>query len=191
MQRLIASAPRNLRPCLLFEDEARFGRISTVRTCWAPPGIRPRVGHQQVRTYRDAVLAVSPLDGRISALVVAGGVDHHVMNSFLTVTKARFSQRYCILFLDGAGAHISQDLVVPQDMHLELLPAYSPELNPVEPMWDYVREHYFANRVFQTIERVGTRLCEALRDLDADPPLVQSIAGFDWIRAAAKADKLT
>jgi len=156
---LIAGAPRHLRPCILFEDEARFGRISTIRTCWAPPGMRPRVGHQQVREYRDGLMAVSPWEGRISALVVTGGVDHNVISALLTETKVRFPRRYCILFLNGAGAHISGDIVVPQDMHVELLPAHSPELNPVEPVWDYVREHYFANRVFPTIARVGTRLC--------------------------------
>jgi hypothetical protein len=144
-----------------------------------------------VREYRDAMLAVSPLDGRISALVVTGGVDHHVMNAFLAETMARFPERYCIVFLDGSGAHIAHDLSVPPNMHVELLPPYSPELNPVEPVWDYVREHYFANRVFPTIARVGSHLCEAFRELDAAPHLVGSIAGFDWIKAAVKADKLT
>jgi len=144
-----------------------------------------------VREYRDAILSVSPMDGRISALVVTGGVDHHAMRSFLLETTVRFPGRYCIMFLNGAGAHIAHDLSVPRDMHLELLPPHSPELNPVEPVWDYVREHYFGNRVFPTIARVGSRLCEAFRDLDANPRLVRSIAGFDWIKAAIQADKLT
>lgn len=130
------------------------------------------------------MLAVSPVDGRTSALVVAGGVDHHVMNAFLAETTRRFPRRYCILFLDGAGAHISRNLLVPPTMHVELLPAYSPELNPVEPVWDYLREHYFANRLFPTITRVGSRLCEALRHLDANPAVVQSIVAFPWIKAA-------
>jgi len=131
------------------------------------------------------------MDGRISALVVSGGVDHHVMNAFLIETRARFPDRYCIMFLDGAGAHIAKDLSVPRDMHVELLPPNSPELNPVEPMWDYIREHYFANRVFPTIARVDTVLGTALRDLDAAPHIAQGIAGFDWIMAAIKADKMT
>jgi hypothetical protein len=146
--------------------------------------MRPRVGHQQVRQYCDAVLAVSPWEGRVSALVVTGGVDHHVMNAFLAEIMVRFPDRYCILFIDGSGAHVCQDIVVPQNMHVEFLPPYSPELNPVEPLWDYVREHYFGNRVFPTIGRVGAHLCEALRDLDADPCLVRSITEFDWIKAA-------
>ena len=173
-----------MQPCLLFEDEARFGRISTVRACWAPPGVRPVVGHQQVREYRDAVVAVCPANGRLSAHIIRGGVDHRVMSDFLAETCRRFPLRDCLLFLDGAGAHISHDLVVPPTMHLEFLPPYSPELNPVESLWDYVREHYFANRVFATIGRVGTRLGEALRDLDDNPQVVRSIANFDWIKAA-------
>ena len=47
-----------------------------------------------------------------------------------------------------------------------------------------IREHYFANRVFSTIERVEARLCDAFRDLDAAPQLVRSITLFDWIKAA-------
>lgn len=184
MERLISEAPPHLRPCVLFEDEATFGRISTVRPCWAPAGIRPRVGHQQVREYRDAVLAVAPWEGRLGALIAGGRLDHDAMGVFLTEIQARFPRRYCIVFLDGDGAHISHDLQVPPNMHLELLPPYSPELNPVESVWDYVREHYFANRVFSTIERVEARLCDAFRDLDAAPQLVRSITLFDWIKAA-------
>jgi transposase len=184
VRRLIAHAPPHVRPCVAFEDEARFGRISVIRTCWAPPGVRPLVGHQQVREYRDALLAASPWEGRISGLVVTGGVDHHVMEAFLNETKARFPQQYCILFLNGSGAHICHDLVVPQGMHVEFLPPHSPELNPVEPLWDYVREHYFANRVFPTIGQVETHLCQALCELDVDPGLVKSITGFDWVKAA-------
>ena len=131
------------------------------------------------------------MDGRVSALVVTGGVDHSVMQAFLAETMIRFPDRYCIMFLDGAGAHIAHDLTVPRNMHLELLPPHSPELNPVEPLWDYVREHYFGNRVFSTIAQVSSRLGEAFRDLDTNHDLVQSIAGFDWIMAAIKADKLT
>ena len=112
---LIVGAPKHLRPCVLFEDEARFGRISTTRACWAPPDMRPRVVHQQVREYRNALLAVSPMEGRISALVLTGGVDHYAMSAFLAEITARFPRRYCILFLNGAGAHIAHELSVPRN----------------------------------------------------------------------------
>jgi transposase len=182
--RLIAAAPRHLRPCVLFEDEAGFGRISTLRACWAPPGMRPVVGAQQVREYRSALLTVAPWEGRISALIASRSIDHDDMGRFLRETRRRFPRRYCILFLDGAGAHISQDLRVPENMHLEFLPPRSPELNPVEPVWDYVREHYFANRVFPSLTAVDTRLCDAFQDLAAAPEVVRSITLFEWIKAA-------
>lgn len=146
--------------------------------------MRPTVGHQHVREYRYAVTAISPADGRLSAHIIRGGVDHRVMNDFLVETCRRFPHRYCLMFLDGAGAHISHDLVVPPQMHLEFLPPYSPELNPVEALWDYVRQHYFANRVFATIRGVEARLCKAFRDLDARPDIIQPLANFEWIKAA-------
>lgn len=155
-----------------------------MRACWAPPGVRPQVGHQQVREYHDALLAVAPWEGRISALIASGGIDHKAMTRFLLEVQARFPHRYCILFLDGAGAHLSGDLQVPPNLHVEVLPPYSPELNPVESVWDYIREHYFANRVFATLGQVDTRLCEAFQDLDAAPERVRSITLFDWIKAA-------
>lgn len=184
MERLISEAPAHLPPCLLFEDEARFGRISTLRACWAPPGVRPRVGHQRVREYHDALLAVAPWEGRIGALIAGNRVDHEAMGTFLAEIRRRFPRRYCIVFLDGDGSHVCHDLQVPPNMHLERMPPYSPELNPVESVWDYIREHYFANRVFATIERVDARLCDAFRDLDSAPQLVRSMTLFDWIKAA-------
>jgi len=184
VERLLAKAPPHLRPCILFEDEAGFGRISSVRACWAPPGMRPIVGAQQVREYRSALLTVAPWEGRISALIASRSIDHDDMGRFLRETRRRFPRRYCILFLDGAGAHTSQNLQVPPNMHLEFLPPYSPELNPVESVWDYVREHYFANRALPTLRHVDAQLCEAFHELDATPALVRSITLFEWMKAA-------
>lgn len=184
MERLLAKVPSHLRPCILFEDEAGFGRISTLRACWAPPGMRPIVGYQQVREYHSALLTVCPWEGRISALIASTSIDHEDMGRFLRETRIRFPRRYCIVFLDGAGAHVSQDLQVPENMHLEFLPPCSPELNPVEPVWDYVREHYFANRVLPTLGHVDAQLCDAFQKLDQTPTLVRSITLFEWMKAA-------
>ena len=55
---------------LMFQDEARFGRINDPRRCWAPQGIRPEVGMQIVREYTYAFGAVSPHDGTLDSLVL-------------------------------------------------------------------------------------------------------------------------
>src|SRR3974390_2621108 len=59
---------RQLR--LMFQDEARCGRINDPRRCWAPQGVRPEVGRQIVREYTDAFGAVSPHDGTLDSLVL-------------------------------------------------------------------------------------------------------------------------
>jgi transposase len=167
----------------LFEDEARFGRISDRRAAWAPGGTRPRVAQQQERQFVDALLAVNPRDGRVNAFLHRG-LNADVMSTFLALTRARFPGRYLVMLLDGAGWHIAGSLVVPPRMHLEFLPPWSPELNPVEPVWDYVREHYTANQRFASLGRVESRLCEAFVDLANDPALVRSITAFSWVKAA-------
>ena len=61
------------------------------------------------------------------------------------------------------------------------LPPYSPQLNPVENLWEEIREKWFTNLVFDSLEAVEDRLVEALAALHADPQRTQSISGFDWI----------
>ena len=61
------------RPVLkMAEDEARFGRVSIPRRCWAPPGIRPRGPRQLIREYPWVYAAVAPAEGKMTALVLPG-----------------------------------------------------------------------------------------------------------------------
>jgi transposase len=66
-------------------------------------------------------------------------------------------------------------------MRLEALPPYSPQLNPVKHIWDEIREKWFANEVFNSLDAVEDRLVEALVALENDQELVASTTGFDWI----------
>lgn len=174
--------PRGKPLRVLFEDEASFGRISETRRCWAPPGVRPTVPHQYVRDHLQALAAVCPMDGRMS-WSLAPHLDADAMSAFLAATRRRFPRDYCAIFLDGAGWHIAQTLRVPKHMRLVFLPPYSPELNPVEPLWGHIREKYFANRLFTTLGAVEQQLRVAFEDLEGDPALVRSIANFNWLKS--------
>jgi len=175
--------PPGLRPRLLFADEAGFGCITDLRRCWAPAPFRPRVARQQVRKFIHALAAVSPVDGAIGGLLCRE-LDALVMSAFLAQLATQFRGDGCIVVLDGAGWHTAGDLVVPPTMRLELLPPHSPELDPVECLWDYVRDHYTGNHCFTTIDEVEASLCTAFRDLAKSPKLVQSMTQFDWIDRA-------
>jgi transposase len=165
----------------MFEDEARFGRISDPRRCWAPPGVRPEVKTQLVREYEYAFAAVCPQDGTLDTLVLPTA-NTEAMGIFLAEVSQRHADEWIVMVLDGAGWHRAKRLKVPANMRLISLPPWSPQLNPVEHVWDEVREKWFANRVFDSLSAVEEQLMTALKTLEEDSPRVASLTGFEWIR---------
>jgi hypothetical protein len=165
---------------ILFQDEGRFGRISDRRRCWAPLPSRPLVGHQVIREYVYAVTAVNPFDGKIFSLILPW-VDAEGMSVFLRHTTQAFEGEACIMILDGAGWHRANNLHVPKTIRLIPLPPYSPELNPVEHIWAWLRDNTFQNMVFETLDQVMDTLCDALKNLSVKPDLVKSLTSFEWL----------
>ena len=90
----------------------------------------------------------------------------------------------CMLVLDGAGWHASGSLKPPQNMKLLSLPPYAPELNPVEHVWDELREKHFHNRVFDSLDALEDQLELALRAFETNAPMVRSIVAWEWIVSA-------
>ncbi len=166
---------------LLFQDEARFGRISDRRRCWAPLPMRPLVGHQIVREYVYAMTAVCPHDGTLTSLVMPW-VDAETMSIFLGHTAQTFAGAFCVMLLDGAGWHRAAALRIPKTIRLILLPPYSPELNPVEHVWEHLRENVFGNATFESLDDVVDVLCDGLKEIEQQPDLVRSMTCFDWIK---------
>jgi transposase len=167
---------------IMFQDEARFGRINSPHKCWAK-GDRPVVYCQIVREYTYAYTAVCPYDGTMDSLVLPF-VSSVAMSIFLEEVSKRHSEKTIFMFMDQAGWHKAKDLKIPQNIRLLSLPAYSPELNPTEHIWDELREKWFHNITFDSISAVEDRLVDGLRDLENNKPLVQSITGFNWIVSA-------
>jgi hypothetical protein len=174
------SLPAGTRMCVLFQDEGRFGRISDARSCWAPLPLRPTVGSQLVREYVYAYVAVCPADGQMSSMILPW-VDARLMSIFLAQTAAQFPHEYCVMFLDGAGWHKAHELTVPANMRLLPLPPYSPELNPAEHVWEYIRENDIRNQVFDDLDEVMDTVETSLRHLHESPEVLRSMTAFPWI----------
>ncbi len=164
----------------MLQDEGRFGRISTPQRCWAPRGIRPSVPSQIVREYTYAYVAVSPHDGTMDSLILPQ-VSEQAMSIFLREVSNRYPDEFILMVMDGAGWHKAKALSVPANMALSFLPPYSPELNPVEHVWEHIREDGFRNKAFNSIEAVEDQLMQSLEALEKDPALVASMTGFSWI----------
>jgi transposase len=93
---------------------------------------------------------------------------------------------HAVLTLDGAGWHqTGGKLQVPDNISLLPLPPYSPELNPVENIWQFLRQNYLANRVFDTYSAIVEACCTAWNQLIADTPRIRAIATRSWAQAVS------
>jgi len=165
---------------VLFQDEARFGRINNIRRCWAPTGVRPSVGAQRVRESVYVYAAVAPAEGNLVSLVLPE-TNSVMMSLFLGVIAKSFPNEFVLMFMDQAGWHTSKSLVLPEHMRLRWLPPYSPECNPTEHIWEEIREKWFGNTVFASLDDVEDTLTRALFSLQNNTPLIQSLTGFEWV----------
>ena len=112
---------------------------------------------------------------------LTGRVNGECMQIFLDEIAARYPNENVVMVLDGAGWHKSQQLELAENMRTVFLPPYSPELNPQEHVWDELREKFFHNRAFDSLEALEMHLEKALKSLELDHERMRSITGWDWI----------
>ena len=100
------------------------------------------------------------------------------MNLFLEHVSQTFSTHFVVMQVDQADWHSAKDLVIPENIRLIPQPAYSPELNPVEHVWEELREKYFHNRIFPSLDEVIEVLCQGLTTLADDSQRLHSLTSF-------------
>ena len=164
----------------MFQDEARFGRINDPKRCWSPKRTRPTVGKQIIREYTYAYGAVSPRDGAADFLILPV-MTAVAMKVFLDELARRHDGQDILMIYDGAPCHSPGALNIPDTMTVRTLPPYSPQLNPVENIWDDMREKFFANIVFESMDAVENKISEACLHYEENTETVQSITAFPWI----------
>ncbi len=163
-----------------FADEARVGQQGTLTRVWAKRGTRPRALRDRRYAWAWLFGAVCPERGSAVALVLPE-VSTAAMNLFLAeLAGALPAGTHAVLVLDRAGWHVSRDLVVPRNLTLAHLPPYSPELNPVENVWAFLRSNKLSNRVFETYDAVVDACCEAWTWLIAQPDRITAIGTRSW-----------
>jgi DDE superfamily endonuclease len=167
---------------LWFEDEARVGQKGRVTHVRYQRGVRPR----GVREHRFASAhlfgAVCP-ERDVGVALVLPEVSTRAMGLFLAeLAQAVPAGVHAVLVLDRAGWHGSADLVVPANLTLVHLPPYSPELNPVETVWLYLRERWLSHRVLAGgYEAVVDAACAAWNALTAEPGRLRSLTSYPWL----------
>jgi putative transposase len=165
---------------LMFQDEARFGRMARPRRCWVPLPWRAVMLNGYERQFVYVYGAVSPLQGDLDWML-CGEMNTVRMGEFLGQVSRDHPDEFIVMVVDGASSHKAKDLGVPENIRLVPLPAYAPELNPQEHLWDELREKEFPNRVFNHLDAVIAQLRTGLPRLADDHARVRSLTAWPWI----------
>lgn len=108
-------------------------------------------------------------------------INSEVVNVFLKQFTAEVSQDVHVLLLwDRAGFHTSKKLKIPENVTIVPLPPYSPELNPVENLWHYLRSHYWANRVYADYDALRYAAINAWHKAVLNPAIIQSVCRVSY-----------
>jgi hypothetical protein len=127
--------------------------------------------------------AVAPSLGRLAALVLPTA-NTAMMNLFLQHVSQTFAEYFLVMQVDQAGWHRSKELMVPANMRLIEQPAYSPEVNPVEHLWEELREKYLHNRIFPSLDPLVEVRGFGLNELADAKERISSLMGFPHLNVS-------
>ena len=162
-----------------------MGQQGTLTRIWARRGTRPRAPRDRRYDYAYIFGAVCPERGASAALVMpcanAQAMDEHLK----AIGGCIKPGAHALVVLDGAGYHDARALAVPDNITLLPLPRYSPELNPVENVWQYLRQNQLSLRVWDDYAAIVATCCQAWNALVAMPDRLASITRRDWAKAVS------
>jgi len=137
---------------LYFQDESRFGLMTHVGTALTAKGVKPMVDYQQAFKNTYLYGSFSPIDGNNFVWEVEG-IDTLVFEAYLKDFSAYKPDEFKIVVMDNAGFHSTKNIEVPKNIVLVRIPPYTPELNPAEKIWQYLKER-FKNKTFGNIKEL-------------------------------------
>ncbi len=134
-----------------------------------------------VREYTYVYAAVAPAEGKMTSLILPTA-NTAMMQLFLEHVSQTFVEYFIVMQVDRAGWHSAKALMVPENIRLIAQTAYSPELNPVEHVWEELREKQLPNLALATLDEVVDRVCDGLKQLEANPEYLRSMTYFPHFR---------
>jgi hypothetical protein len=161
---------------IYFQDESRFGLLTVQRRILTVKGVKPLMPYQH--KFKNFYLfgAFSPVTGTHFTLELP-----KCNTDCFQLYLDEFSQCQCdefkIVFLDNGAFHKSKDLKIPPNIQLVFIPPYSPELNPAEKMWRYLKDK-IANQIFKTLDDLSEHLASIIVNINSET--IKSITAFDY-----------
>jgi hypothetical protein len=161
------------------------GQEGTLTRVWAKRGTRPRAPRDTRYQWAYIFGAACPNRG-VAAGLVLPFADTAAMNDHLAeISRLVAPGAHAVLLLDKAGWHRAGALLVPDNISIVLLPSYSPELNPVENVWQYLRANWLSISVFDDYDVILDACCDAWNRFANQPEIVASITSRQWAKVKA------
>jgi transposase len=101
------------------------------------------------------------------------------MNIFLEEFAKENKDQKIVMVMDGAGWHQSKKLIISDNIRIIILPPYSPELNPTEKLWQYIKDHTIKNRIYKTLPQLERVVCKFVSGLSAE--IIMSVCGVSYV----------
>lgn len=172
--------PRRKAIEIWFQDEARLGQKNRQVRQWARRGTRPRQPADQ--RYHNAYLfgAICPASGKGAALMMPKANTRAMQDHLDEISLNVAGNAHAVVLMDRAGWHTTAKLKVPKNITIILLPSRAPELNPMENVWQFMRQNWLSNRVFETYADILDAGCAAWNRLIAQPETITAIGSRKW-----------
>ncbi|MCX7313095.1 MAG: IS630 family transposase [Alphaproteobacteria bacterium] len=165
---------------LWWQDEARIGQQTKLTRRWARRGTRPCAPKDQRRSSAWIFGAICPAEGKAAGIVMprcnSEAMSMHLEEIAFHVAPGA----HAVVLLDQAGWHGSAELVVPQNITLMPLPPRCPELNPVENVWQFMRDNWLSNRIFSSYDDIVDHSCFAWNKLADQPWRIMTLGLRTW-----------
>lgn len=169
---------------LYFQDESRFGLMTYMGRCLTARGVKPIVEYQHAFKNTYLYGSFSPINGD-SFVYEIEGTTSEIFYSYLMAFSKYKPMELKIILIDNAGFHSLKKYDIPENIILIRLPPYTPELNPSEKIWHYIKQ-YYKNKVFETLDNVKKWLHNFIKTILSEE-LIKSITHDEFYMNTFKA----
>jgi len=156
------------------------GQKNKITRRWAKRGTRPAAPHDQRTKSAYIFGAICPQEGKAAGLVLPFCNTDTMTLHLEEISFAVAAGAHAVVLMDQAGWHLTPKLKIPGNISIIPIPSKSPELNPQENIWQYMRDNWLSNRVFETYDEIVDHCCNAWNKLVAEPGRITSIGRREW-----------
>ena len=180
LAKIRARLPKGVEIELWWQDEARIGQKNKLTRRWARRGTRPRAPRDQRTEWAYISGAICPAKGKGAGLVMPWCDTDAMAAHLIEISAAVDPGAHAVLIVDQAGWHLTPKLAIPDNITVLALPPRSPELNPVENVWQFMRDNWLSNRIFKSYEDIVALCCQAWNNLIDQPWKIMSLGMRKW-----------